>query len=547
MFFISIATAPLALLHPLPVKIVVDYAIGSEPLPAAISYPILLSSTGRETVLILIAAILLIGLALINHLITFLLQMMQARTGESILLDFRMQLFKHVQRISLKYHDSRGASESAFRIQYDAPSILALVIHGVIPIATAILTLCGIIYVTAKIDFTLALVALCISPILFFLARIYGGALKERWTSVKELESSANAVVHETLSSLRVVKAFSRETYQENKFFAESDRYKKGLVGVFFVQGGFDVLIGITIAAGMAATLMIGAMHVKEDTLSLGNLLLILGYITQVYGPLRTISSQFGVLQGAIAGAERAFNLLDEEPEVKEKDSALNIARARGHIEFEDVSFGYDQEKPVLQRISLKVPAGATVGIQGRTGAGKTSFISFLNRFYDVDEGRILLDGLDIRDYRLADYRNQFCVVLQDPVLFSTSIAENIAYGRPDAGFEDIIDAAKSAHAHEFIVGLTDGYDTIVGDRGMQLSGGERQRISLARAFLRDAPIWILDEPTSSIDSDTEREILSTLHNLTRERTTFIISHRIGSLDECDMRLEISEGLVVQI
>ena len=541
-FLLSILSAPLALLHPLPIKIVVDYAVGSEPIPGLISSIVPVSIQNSDTLVIAAAAVLLVGLALLNQLMTLGLQLMQTHTGESMLLDFRARLFSYAQRLSLRYHDSKGASESTFRIQYDAPSILAIIIHGVIPIVTSTATLCGMIYVTAQIDMQLAIVALCISPVLFLLAQTYGGPLKERWTHVKGLESSANAIVHETLSSMRAVKAFTREQYEEERFITRSLHSKEELLKVFFMQGRFDFLIGVTIATGMAATLFIGARHVQEGTLSLGNLLLVLAYVTQVYGPLRTISSQFGSLQGAIVSAERAFTLLDEEPEVIERDTARRLKRAHGGVEFQNVSFGYESGQRVLHNINFEAPAGTRIGIQGKTGAGKSSLISLLTRLYDVDEGKILLDGIDARDYKLQDYRNQFSVVLQDPVLFSASIAENIAYGRPNATLEEIVEAARSASAHEFIVALKDGYETPVGDRGMRLSGGERQRISLARAFLRDAPVLVLDEPTSSVDLRTESAILEALHRLMHGRTTFLISHRLATLDGCNMQLEIMDG-----
>jgi ATP-binding cassette subfamily B protein len=546
-FLLSILSAPLALLQPLPLKIVVDYVIGSEPLPGFISSLVPPSAQNSGALLIATAAALLVGLTLLNQTMMLGLRLMQTHTGESMLLDFRALLFICAQRLSLRYHDSKGASETAYRIQYDAPSIPAIIIHGVIPLVTATATLFGMIYVTAQIDMQLAIVALFISPALFLLVRAYGEPLKERWTSVKRLESSANAVLHEVLSSMRVVKAFGREEYEGERFRTRSHRSKEELQKTFVVQGRFDILIGFTIAIGMAATLYIGAWHVQEGTLSLGSLILVLAYVAQVYEPLRTISSQFGNLQGAIVSAQRAFAILDETPEVIERENARRLIRARGEIVFSNVSFGYERGQRGLHKINFAAPAGTRIGIQGQSGAGKSTLINLLTRFYDVDEGNILMDGIDARDYKLQDYRNQFSVVLQDPVLLSASIAENIAYGRPTATLEEIIEAAKSANAHDFISAFQDEYETLVGDRGMRLSGGERQRISLARAFLRDAPILVLDEPTSSIDIGTESAILGALHRLMCGRTTFIIAHRLTTLDGCDMRLEIMGGRATEV
>ena len=546
-FLVSILAAPLALLQPVPLKIVIDYSTGSTPFPEFLSSIFPQGAQNSGALLMISAASMLIGVFLLNQLTALVLQLIQANTGEGMLLDFRARLFNYAQHLSLRYHDSRGASTSAFRIQYDAPSIQAIVIYGAIPLITAAVTLFCMIYVIAQIDMQLAVVPLCILPVLFLLARAYGGVLGERWASIKALESSANSVIHEALSSMRVVKVFGREEYEEKRFLTRSFRRKKELIKVIFMQGQFDLLIGITIAIGMAATLYIGAQHVQEGTLSLGNLMLALAYVNQVFGPLSTISNQFGALQGSIVSAERAFALLDEMPEVIERDNSQRINRAQGRVKFEDVSFGHEGGQRVLKNINFEASAGTRIGIQGKTGAGKSTLVNLLTRLYDVDEGRILLDGIDARDYKLKDYRNQFSVVLQDPILFSASIAENIAYGQPGATLEEIIVAAKLANAHDFIFGLPKKYETLVGDRGVLLSGGERQRISLARAFLRDAPILILDEPTSSVDIRTEGEILSALDRLINGRTTFIIAHRLASLDSCDKRLEIMGGRLTEL
>jgi ATP-binding cassette, subfamily B, bacterial len=285
---------------------------------------------------------------------------------------------------------------------------------------------------------------------------------------------------------------------------------------------------------------------VQAGTLTLGNLVLILGYLSQLYRPLQSVSEKLGDLQNSMASAERAFTLLDTEPDVVEKPDARPLERARGHVAFHDVSFAYDaNEPPALEGVSFEVEPGTRLGIAGTTGAGKTTLTSLLTRFYDPTEGSITLDGVDLRDYKLADLRNQFAIVLQEPVLFSTTIAENIGYARSDAKQAEIVAAAKAAHAHEFIEGLPDGYQTMVGERGMRLSGGERQRISLARAFLKDAPVLILDEPTSSVDVKTEEIIMGAMEELMRGRTTFMIAHRLSTLEHCDVVVRIEDGRLV--
>jgi ATP-binding cassette, subfamily B, bacterial len=283
-------------------------------------------------------------------------------------------------------------------------------------------------------------------------------------------------------------------------------------------------------------------LHVRSGTLTLGELLMVMAYLAQLYGPLATVTKKVAELQSSLASAVRAFSLLDEVPDVAERPDARPISRASGAVVFRNVSFAYEKCRPVLRGISFELSPGARVGIMGATGAGKTTLASLLTRFYDPSAGQILLDGIDLRDYKLADLRNQFAIVLQEPVLFSASIAENIAYARPGASDREIVAAAKQANAHEFIGTLPQAYDTQVGERGMRLSGGERQRISLARAFLKDAPILILDEPTSAVDTRTEAAILEAMERLMRGRAAFIIAHRLSALKHCDPVLLIKDG-----
>jgi ATP-binding cassette, subfamily B, bacterial len=286
---------------------------------------------------------------------------------------------------------------------------------------------------------------------------------------------------------------------------------------------------------------------VRSGQITLGELLVVMGYLTQLYDPLTTLSRQAGKVQSSLAGAERAFRLLDEPFEVPEPPGARGLTRARGDIQFRGVTFYYEPGRPALARISFEVQAGSKVGIAGTTGSGKSTLASLLLRLYDPADGQILLDGVDLRDYSVADLRNQFAIVLQDPVVFGTTIAENIAYARPDASRDEIIAAAQAANAHEFIASLPDGYDSIVGERGMTLSGGERQRISLARAFLKDAPILVLDEPTSSVDVRTEAAIMEAMERLMSGRTTFMIAHRLETLATCDVRIEIENGQLARL
>ncbi|HEX7088562.1 MAG TPA: ABC transporter ATP-binding protein, partial [Longimicrobiales bacterium] len=530
---LGLLSTPLALLTPLPLKIAVDHAIGSEPVPPWLATLLPAAALRSDLSILTFAAVLVVAVALLSQLQSAGSTLLRTYTGERLTLDFRSRLFHHVQRLSLTYHDVRGPGDPLYRIQYDVPAIQHIVIEGLIPFVTSAVTLASILYITARLNWRLALVALAVSPLLFLLMKVSRQRLRTRSSQVKRLESNALSVVEEVLASLRVVKAFGRERREEERFVDRSSEGMWARVRLSVYEGGLHVLIGLTTAAGTAAVLFIGARSVQAGTLTLGELLLVMGYLALIYEPLKTISRRIASLQSHLASAERAFRLLEEQPDVTERPGARPLARARGDVVFDHVSFAYDDGRLAVRDVSLAVPAGARVGIAGRTGAGKTTLMNLLIRFYDPTSGRVLLDGVDLREYRLADLRNQFAIMLQEPVLFSTSIAENIGYAQRQASREAIVRAAKMANAHDFITALPDGYDTVVGERGMRLSAGERQRVALARAFLKDAPILILDEPTSSVDMGTEAGIVDALERLMKGRTTFMIAHRLTTLEGC--------------
>ncbi len=541
LLLLNLLSVPLLLLTPFPLKIVVDWVIGSQPLPLFLQgVGSVLSESGTGILMFSVGLVLL--LAFLLYLRGLLCSVLETYTGAKLVLNFRAQLFDQAQRLSLSYHDTKGTSDSLYRIQYDAPSIQWIAVQGLLPFITSCLTLVGMIYVTAQIDWQLALVALAVAPVMFILTGVFRRRIGREWWKVKEFESLSMSVVQEVLGALRVVKAYGQEDREKERFLRHYHDNMQGQVRIASISGVLELLIGFTIAAGTAATLFIGVHHVQSGILTLGNLLLVMAYLAQLYSPLETISRKMSDLQASLVGAERAFTLLDETRDVVEKRDARPVVRASGAITFHDVSFAYPGGPPVLRNISLDVASGSRVGIRGMTGAGKTTLISLLTRFYDPTAGQVLLDGINLRDYKVPDLRNQFAMVLQEPVLFSTSIAENIAYARPSASDNDIIAAAKAANAHEFIVRLPHGYEAPVGERGMSLSGGERQRISLARAFLKDAPILILDEPTSSVDMRTEAAIVESMERLMHGRTTFIISHRLSTLKNCDVLFVIEDG-----
>lgn len=547
LFAISLLAMPLTLLNPVPLKLTIDCVLGHQPWPKAIAgfIPHHVSPNGPSA--LVIVAVLCVLIASGRLLLELVFALLRTYSGEKLVLSFRARLFRHVQRLSLSYHDTRGTSDSSYRIQYDAPAIQWITIDAIIPLVTAAMTLGAMMYVMARIDWKLALIALAVAPLLFALSQYYSRRLKLRWRDAKNMESSAFSVVQEVLSSVRVVKAFVQENREQERYETRAGQNLRQQLKLAFTGGMFNLINGIAMSVGTGVVLYMGARHVQNGLITIGDLVLVMSYLAMLYGPLQTLSKSSASLQGSLVSAERAFALLDEAPDVVERPHAMPITRARGDVSFDRVTFSYTENRPAITDISFDVHAGARVGITGTTGAGKSTLMNLLLRLYDPAGGCIRLDGEDIRDYRLQDLRNQFAIVLQEPVLFSTTIGENIAYARPDASNDDIIAAAKTANAHDFISRLPEGYQTQVGERGVQLSGGERQRISLARAFLKDAPILILDEPTSSVDTATETAILQAMERLMQGRTSFMIAHRLSTLELCTVRLHLENGRLVSV
>ncbi len=544
LFLLYLSAIPLKLLTPLPIKIAIDSVIEGAPLPGILQTWFASSVTGRTDILLMLAAGMLLSITLLQYVHAMGIWLLHTWVGQKLLVAFRAKLFRHLQRLSLRYHADKGSGDSVYRVLQDAPSIQWIAIDGLIPLMTDLILIVAMVGVIATLDITIALVAVGVAPVLFVLARRSSRRLRGEWDEAKRVETQAINVVQETVGALQVVKAFGREDTQLDRFVDAAVQGSKKQMRVAWLKGTFDVAVGATIGIGSAATLYLGVRHVLDGSLSLGNLLVIITYLTQLFGPMERISKKVADLQAAVSGAQRAFELLDEAPDVTEKPDAASIERVAGKIELMDVAFEYKPGVSVLEGVDLTIKPGERIGIVGQTGAGKSTFIGLLMRFYDATRGSVSIDGQDVRDVKVADLRNQFAIVLQDPVLFSTTVYENIAYARPDADPQKVIEAAKAAHAHEFISQMPDGYDTEVGERGLLLSGGERQRIALARAFLKDAPILILDEPTSAVDNQTESLIMDALHRLMEGRTTLMIAHRTQTLTRCGRILKVEGGRI---
>jgi len=542
---ISLLAVPIALIFPLPIKLLVDSVLGSQPLPGYLT--IFVGSQASKSLAISLAISILLGAAVLTYLQNLVNVWYSNKVGNRMTLDVRARLFRQMQRLSIAYHDTMGASDSAYRTLNDAPMLRSFGIDNIIPLTTSILTLAAMILVMVYLDWQLALIALLVSPLMFLLTVTFRPRIRAGWRKYRASESAAMEVAQESLSASRLVKSYGQEERKNQQLVSHYSESLSAQLKVQVDSAFYGLLVGIVTASGLAAVLYIGIGHVQAGILTLGSLLVVNYYVTQLYTPLRNVGASILDIQMSLTGAERYRAVLDEKPDVPESPNALPLARARGEIAFRKVSFEYTKDHPVLQDVSFSLPSGSCLGVVGPTGSGKTTLSTLMLRLFDPTKGVITLDDIDLKDYKLADLRNQFAVVHQETVLFSTTVAENIRFARPNASMDEVVAAATAAKAHDFITSLPNGYDTLVGERGMKLSGGERQRISLARAFLKNAPILILDEPTSSLDVHTETAILDTIQELMKDRTTLMIAHRPSTLRNCNMILMLEDGRVARM
>ncbi len=545
LFLLGLLATPIALLKPYALTLVIDNGFGAAPLPDFIRMFFPHDFGFTFSTVAIIAAALVIIIALLEYIHVYIDWVGGTWVGEKLVLNFRTLVFNHVQRLSLAYHDKKGSSDSLYRIQWDTMSVRGLLLSQIPSILTSFITLVSMILVMFMINVDFAVITLCLLPPLYLLTKLSSRLLRKDWYKVKDAESSAISVIQEVLSSLRVVKSFGQEENERDRFTNKAGEAVKGQVRMAKVGAKFSFIVGILLAGATALFLYLGAVYVHKGKMTLGELTLVIAYLSQVFTPLQNMIKNINEIQSSIAGMDRVFAVLDQEKEVKENERAIHLTKAKGAFEFRHISFSYDNQELILKNISFETKPGDRIGIMGSTGAGKSTLINLLNRFYDPTVGIIKLDGVDIKNYKLSDYRNQFSIVMQDSVLFSTTIAENIRYGRPNATDKEVMEAAIAANAHNFIMKGKDGYETMVGERGMQLSGGERQRISIARAFIKNAPVLILDEPTSSLDIKTEGLIMEAIERLMDGRTTFMITHRLDTLNSCDLILHIEDGQLI--
>jgi len=532
---LSLIGIGLNLLKPWPFKIIVDDFLRPNPTPR-----------GDWHTWIPLLCLALVVIQFLWGLVNWITNYIFVKIGLQALLKLRTDLYAYLQSLSLKYHDVRRSSDSSFRVAYDSQSIQTIYNKGFTGIFGSVITLIGTFAIMVRLDWQLTWLSLGIVPLIIVAIYFFAHRIRRESTFIQEQESAVLAQAQEGLSSIRMVHAFGREQFEVMQFHQQARQSLQANLRLTLTNVNSALVISTLMVFGTAAMYYVGTLHVLAGTLTLGTLLVFSAYLLMLYQPLESITYTAWAMEGATAGAKRCFEVLDREDDVVDSPNAVAIESAKGAIGFHNVSFGYAQDRQVLHAVDLRIEPNQMIAIVGGTGAGKSTLLSLVPRFYDPTSGSVTLDGRDVREVKKKSLRAQIGIVLQDTLLFSTTIRENIAYGRPEATDDEIIDAAKRAQADEFIQQLPNGYGSTVGERGGQLSVGQRQRIGIARAFLKNAPVLLLDEPTSALDPATEAAIMETIKELMRGRTTLIATHRLATIHDVDRIVVIERGRIVE-
>jgi ATP-binding cassette, subfamily B, bacterial len=530
----------LEVLKPWPLKIVIDHVIGGTPT----ELPVVTAWTSDQLLAAMTLALVVIYSLLAG--VTVLFNYTTISSGQRLVNDIRRDLYHHLQRLSLAFHHRHPSGDLLYRVTADTYAFQNLTMKLLFPMPAALILMLAMAIIMFRMDPLLTLLSMAVCPALYLTISRLNKQVNTAAVQARKKEGHVYSVVQGALASMHVIQAFTKEDYEQQRFMMASTDSLGAHLRLYTLQTLYSGIVNVLIAVGTAAVVWVGARHVLAGTLSVGDLVVFISYLASLYGPINSMTQTSSLIQEAKAGVHRVFEILDVERDLKDGHRPLVPTSVRGEVTFEHVSFQYVPGRPVLQDVNLSVLAGQRVAIVGSTGAGKSSLVSLIARFYDPLAGRVLIDGVDVRDYRVKDVRGAIAMVLQPPLVFPVSVRENIAYGRLDASLDEVVAAARLARIHEFIASLPEGYETIIGQQGATLSEGERQRITIARALLRNAPILILDEPTSSVDFHTERSIMAGLDTLMAGRTTFIIAHRLSTVRRADNILVLEQGQIVE-
>ena len=532
---VAVASTLVGLAQPWPTKILIDDVLGDRRLHGLEPSAALLLSVGLTFALFLLSG----ACGLVQTRVLFGL-------GQRLIRDLRTALFGHLTRLSLRSHDKRGTGDSIYRVTTDTYAVQAVLLDGIVPLTTAVLTLVGTFVVMVRLDAWLALLSVLSAPGAAVVTSRFGSRIRTSSLDVHERESDVYSHAEQALGGIRTVQAFGREAFELERFATRAEASRSAMLRLVTQQTVFGLAIDVVLALGLGLVTWVAAQRALDGHLTAGEVLVFLAYAGALYGPMSGMASVFGELQSAAAGAQRVFEVLDEPHPPDNADVSPPAPRATGVVEFEGVHFGYAPDHHVLHDVRLRGRPGQLIALVGPTGAGKSSLVSLLLRLYDVDAGRVSIDGVDVRDLPLTWLRDQIAFVPQDPILFPVSVRDNIRYGRLDATDDEVDVAARAANVLDELLEDPRGLDVPVGDRGVMLSGGQRQRVAIARAFLKDAPIVVLDEPTSALDAGTEAAVMEAVNRLLVDRTGIVIAHRLVTVHRADQVLVIEDGRIVQ-
>jgi ATP-binding cassette subfamily B protein len=533
------------LLEPWPLKIVFDYVFGTKRMSSSLAAFVSWIGTDKFSILNF-AVLAVLVIAVFGALSSYVEKYLTTSVGQWVMHDLRRVLYSHIQRLSLSFHDQKRTGDLISRVTSDIDAVQNLITQVLLGLLVNVLTLVGMTVVMFYLNWEFTLIALTVAPGLFLVVYYYTHRIKKAARAVRLKEGQVVNVLEEVLSSIRVVKAFAREDYEQKRFEKESRESVEAALQARNNKAKLQPLVDIIVACGTCLVLWYGARLVVNGSLTPGELLVFLLYLGKMYKPMRELSKMTDTISKAQVGWERIREVLENEMQVRDLPKAKRAPQFKGRIEFDHVDFSYEGGRAVLRNINFDIKPGQLAALVGPTGAGKTTIVGLLPRFYDLTSGQIRIDGTDVRQFKIKSLRQQISFVLQETLLFRATVAQNIAYGKPEATTEEIINAAKAANADEFIQKMPDGYDTMVGERGVTLSGGQRQRLTIARAIIRHAPILILDEPSAGLDAESEQLVFDALGKLMEGRTSIVIAHRLATVRRADVIFVIEDGRVVE-